>query len=631
MEQNAESEKKIRTPNQAKDIFAWVGLGLVFALVFTAGLSAAAFGFEKAFQNRIYPGVSVGGLRLDGFRHDEARDRLQTHVTQTLEPGFRFWYGEERIDVPAELIGVNDPDLSRDLIRYDVEQAVNEAYALGRNAGVTSDTFTRLSLLIRRANLRLEPQVNRAVIEQLLQEEMSERMVMAEDARLEIRMVSGTQELDVRVTPEREGRMGHVAAAVDTLLAQAEQLNFQPITIRTAVILPRVTEKDLEPLRSRVPAGLSRAEHTLLLDGTRYGITTSTAIGWVSVSSTASGAELSLDPTRITDDLSAMVKGRLVEPKDGKLALNENGTFKEFVAPEEGVVVDGERIALDLMLAWERTAPTSTLHLKRITPKIVGEDAERLGITELLGVGRSDFSGSPTNRRKNIALGKARMNGVLIEPGGIFSQLDTLGEIDGAHGWLPELVIKGDKTVPEYGGGLCQVGTTSFRAALASGLPIVERRSHSYRVRYYEPAGIDATIYDPSPDFRFQNDTPGHILITSQIRGDELLFLIWGTQDGRATSSSKPIVYNIVSPPPTKYIPTTDLPVGRKRCTESAHAGASASFDYHVSYPDGTYKKETFNSYYRPWGAVCLIGATPEEVSASNPSPNTEEVDFPGP
>ncbi|MCR4256578.1 MAG: VanW family protein [Candidatus Uhrbacteria bacterium] len=632
MELNVESkEKKPRTPKQAKAILAWVGLGLAFALVFATGLSAAAYGFEKAFQNRIYPGVSVGGLRLDGFSRDQARERLQTHVTRALEPGFQFRYGDERIDVPAELVGVNDPDLSRDLIRYDVEQAVNEAYALGRNTGMTGDTLTRLSLLIRRTNLRLAPQADRSLIEQLLQEEISERVVMAEDARLELSMVSGTQALDVRVTPEREGRMGHVAQAVDTLLAQAEQLSFQPITIQSTVILPRVTAKDLEPLRSQVPAFLSRADHTLFLDGTRFEITTSTVIGWVSASPTASGAELTLDADRVAEGVSGFVKAKLVEPKDGTLQLNENGTFKEFVAPEEGIVVDGELTAQDLLWAWEHRASTSTLHLKRITPMIVGEDAERLGITELLGVGRSNFSGSPTNRRRNIALGKSRMNGVLIPPGGIFSQLNVLGEIDGAHGWLPELVIKGDKTVPEYGGGLCQVGTTSFRAALASGLPIVERRSHSYRVRYYEPAGTDATIYDPSPDFRFKNDTPGHILVTSQIQGDELLFLIWGTQDGRTTSSTKPIVYNIVSPPPTKYIPTTDLPVGQKRCTESAHAGASASFDYHIAYPDGTYKKETFNSYYRPWGAVCLIGATPEEVSASNPSPNTEEVAFPGP
>ncbi|KAA0206880.1 hypothetical protein EDM68_00955 [Candidatus Uhrbacteria bacterium] len=621
------SDKK---PKSMKDLLAWIGLGSAFLLVLATGAGAAAYGFETAFQNKMYPGVSVGGLRLDGLSRAEARDRLQAHVERALEPGFLFRYGDEDIRLSAAIVGVEDPDLSRDLLRYDVERAVHEAYAVGRGDGMIRDTLARLGRLLRRIDLPLEPQANRALIERLLREELADRIVMAVDARLEIDVAADTNALNVHVIPEREGKMGHVEQAVDTLIAQATRLAFQPITIQTATIIPRVTAKHLEPLKARVPAFLARAEHALLLDGRRYELSTSTVIGWVSASPTASGAELTLDPDRVVVGVSDMIKTRLIEPKDGKLVLDENGKFKEFIAPEEGIVVDGRQTAFDLMQAWERGAPTSTLHLKRITPNISGEDAERLGITELLGVGRSNFAGSPTNRRKNIALGKARMNGVLIPPDGIFSQLDVLGVIDGAHGWLPELVIKGDRTVPEYGGGLCQVGTTSFRAALASGLPIVERRNHSYRVRYYEPAGTDATIYDPAPDFKFKNDTPGHILITSQIQGDDLLFLIWGTKDGRVTSSTKPIVYNIVAPPPTKYIPTTDLPVGQKKCTESAHAGASATFDYHVLYPDGTYKKETFNSYYRPWQAVCLIGATAEEVAVSGGT-QTDDNPFPGP
>ena len=97
-------------------------------------------------------------------------------------------------------------------------------------------------------------------------------------------------------------------------------------------------------------------------------------------------------------------------------------------------------------------------------------------------------------------------------------------------GWLPELVIKGNKTVPELGGGLCQIGTTLFRAILASGLPITERQSHSYRVRYYEPAGADATIYEPRPDFRFVNDTGNYLLINGYVEGDEVTFEVWGTK-----------------------------------------------------------------------------------------------------
>lgn len=611
------TETKKHSPKQ---LAIWVGLGGAFALVLVTGAAAAAYGIDVAYRDRMFFGVSVAGLRLDGLSKDQARERLNDHVERSLQPGFRFRFGGDAIDIPATLVGVNDPDVSQELIRYDIEAAVNHAYGLGRGTGFVGDTFTRLSLVIRRANLALSTDINKALLEKLLNNEVTERSKFPEDARLEVSIATGTASgtgLFVQTIAEREGRTGNITSAMNTLVAQAERLNFQPITVQQTTILPRLTKRDIEPLKSKVPDFLARAGHTLLLDTRRYPITTSTVAGWVSASPTNSGAELTLDADRLSAGLAPLVKSHLVEPKDGKLSIDENGKLKEFEAPAEGIVVDGRKTAHDLMRAWDHRSPTSTLSLKTITPKITGPDAERLGITDLLGVGRSNFSGSPTNRRKNIALGKSRMNGVLIPPGENFSQLGVLGEIDGAHGWLPELVIKGNKTTPEFGGGLCQVGTTSFRAALAAGLPIVERRNHSYRVRYYEPAGTDATIYDPAPDFRFKNDTSGHVLITSQIQGDNLLFFIWGTDDGRIASSTKPRIYNIVAAPPIKLIPTTDLPIGTKKCTESAHAGASASFDYHVSYANGTYKKETFTSFYKPWGAVCLIGSTPEEVAAS--------------
>jgi vancomycin resistance protein YoaR len=624
----------IKTPLSRKNLFLWIGLGCAFALVLFTGAAAAAYGFEKTYQNRLFPGVSVAGLRLDGLTRAQAQQAIQAHVDRSLQPGFQFRYGEDRFDLPAALVGINDPDISQELFRYDVEKAASDAYLLGRGAGFIGDTFTRFSLLVRRANLGLEPQANRSLIERLLEDELSNRSRMPKDARLEVVTATGTAStssmtISVRVIPEENGRTGDVETAAGTLITQAERLSFQPILIRTTTILPRVTARDLESLKSRVPGFLSRASHTLLLEGKRYHVSTSTVAGWVTPSSTDAGAVLSLDADRVSQGLAPLVKAYLVEPKDGSLKINSEGKMTDFMAPAEGIVVDGQKTAADLMAAWERRSPTSTLSLKTITPKITGEDAERLGITDLLGVGRSNFSGSPSNRRKNIALGKTKMNGVLIPPGENFSQLGVLGEIDGAHGWLAELVIKGNKTTPEFGGGLCQVGTTSFRAALAAGMPIVERRNHSYRVRYYEPAGTDATIYDPAPDFRFMNDTPGHLLITSQIQGDNLLFFVWGTDDGRTVSSTKPRVYNVIPAPPTKLILTADLPVGVKKCSESAHAGASASFDYSVAYADGTYKKETFSSVYKPWGAVCLMGATPEEVAASKSTVDETGVNNP--
>jgi hypothetical protein len=89
---------------------------------------------------------------------------------------------------------------------------------------------------------------------------------------------------------------------------------------------------------------------------------------------------------------------------------------------------------------------------------------------------------------------------------------------------------------------------------------------------------------------------------------DDLVFEFWGTKDGRKVTMTQPIISNVTKPPPTQYIETEDLNEGEKECTERAHDGAETTFDYTVVYSDGTEKKQTFSSYYRPWRAVCLIG-----------------------
>ena len=176
--------------------------------------------------------------------------------------------------------------------------------------------------------------------------------------------------------------------------------------------------------------------------------------------------------------------------------------------------------------------------------KISKENIGELGIKTLIGQGVSNFSGSPKNRRHNISVGAARFNGIIIAPEEEFSFLKTLGPVDASTGYLPELVIKNDKTIPEYGGGMCQVSTTAFRGAVESGLQITERQNHAYPVSYYSPQGTDATVYIPSPDLKFVNNTPAYILIQTKIQGNILTFEFYGTSDGRRVEKIGPSVFD---------------------------------------------------------------------------------------
>ncbi len=265
-----------------------------------------------------------------------------------------------------------------------------------------------------------------------------------------------------------------------------------------------------------------------------------------------------------------------------------------------------------------------------VEPRATPDNLDDLGITELLGTGETDFSGSPANRIGNIRKGAEMLNGLLIAPGEEFSLVQALTPIDLAHGWLSELVIKGDKLEKEAGGGLCQIGSTVFRATMNSGLDVTDRRNHSWAISYYDykgKAGVDATMYEPAPDYKFVNDTDNWILIRSIIEGGIIKFEFWGTSDGRKGSFTVPVNYGFVSSGPVEEVVDETKPVGYRKC-QHGYNGVSASFDYIIERPDGTEEVEEFNSTYKARAERCIVGPDPEpEEEIAESDENSEVVE----
>jgi len=220
---------------------------------------------------------------------------------------------------------------------------------------------------------------------------------------------------------------------------------------------------------------------------------------------------------------------------DAKFTV-ENGRVTIFSPEKTGIKLNIDSSAkkiIDSLRSSSSESKEIELDTEISNPSVAASEINNLGIATLIGQGKSNFRGSTKSRIHNIRTAIARFNGVLIKPGEEFSFVQTLGEVDGEHGYLPELVIKKDKTEPEFGGGICQVSTTTFRAAIYSGLKITARKNHAYPVSYYNPQGMDSTIYVPKPDLKFVNNTPGYILIQNRIEGTELIFDFYGTNDGR--------------------------------------------------------------------------------------------------
>lgn len=232
-----------------------------------------------------------------------------------------------------------------------------------------------------------------------------------------------------------------------------------------------------------------------------------------------------------------------IAPQDAIFKGDTDGKIIVSRPEVEGITLDKEQALSVITKALENNEGdllSITLPVATAAPKVKSGDAARLGLKELIGTGTSSFRGSPKNRIYNINRALEQFQSIIIAPGEEFSFVKYLGDVDGEHGYLPELVIKNNRTEPEFGGGICQVSSTVFRAAIYSGMKITERRNHAYPVKYYTPYGMDATIYIPKPDFRFRNNTTHSIMMQSEIEGTQLTFRFFGTKDGRETSVDGP-------------------------------------------------------------------------------------------
>ncbi|MGB9706719.1 MAG: VanW family protein [Microgenomates group bacterium] len=320
------------------------------------------------------------------------------------------------------------------------------------------------------------------------------------------------------------------------------------------------------------------------------------------------------------EQIVAQMAAEVDRPVQDALFEFKQGKVINFQVSKEGREVDKKQVKSLVVLAFSRTGggkPLVALDLpvRAIKPKITTEQSNKLGIRELLAEGESFFKDSIPSRVHNIILASSYLHGVVIPPGETFSFAQKIGTISAEVGYKPAYVIKNKATVLEDGGGVCQVSTTLFRAALNAGLPIVERQPHYYRVGFYEqggyPPGLDATVYPPSPDLKFKNDTPAYILIQTVVdkEAKRLAFQLYGSSDGRRVEISKPVVHSQTPPPEPIYIDEPSLPAGVVKRIDSAHWGAKVSFTRKVFNADGSLKEEkTFWSNYVSWPAVYQRG-----------------------
>ena len=258
---------------------------------------------------------------------------------------------------------------------------------------------------------------------------------------------------------------------------------------------------------------------------------------------------------------------------------------------QSGYVYDVEGVALVAKKALETGESVAEYRLQTVAATIDGSGTAGAAVTgqlTLLATGKSNFKGSGAGRKANVrkALNE-RVNNVIVPVGATFSFNSTLGDaVSVSRGWQLALTIfEGVNLRAAPGGGICQASTTTYRAALQAGFPIIQHKSHSLYVTYYEQYGVgqDATVFPGLQDLTFVNDSPGPLLIQSYNKGDDAFVHIYGVEDHRTVKISGP--YFADNAP-------ADLSPGHTLQRNEI------AWRRYVLMPDGTAKQEVFVAHY---------------------------------
>lgn len=580
--------------------------------------TAAAYVWASGFEERIPPNTFVGSVELSGLNEEEARQQLQKRVDKILTEGVRVSVNGEQKQL--SLITLISTDLTED-VAFHIDDAIDQAMAL-HDPHPLKNTARLLTFLVEPTILTMEVEIQEELIKDRVLSLYPEKETLSVPTSFVISQDASTW--SVEVVEGENGTEFQWEPFLLELNTQLASLDDQVLSIALADRNPDISTEEAEAQTNQALAALETAPYAINLPESEESGWQLTAEDLSQMIQPGTDDRITLDRDNFQTWATPITEALNKSAQNARLTI-EDGRVVDFVESREGVSIDSEAFYASALGAVQIRSE-SPIKLTLVTEEAVVKtaDVNDLGITEILGTGTSSYRGSPSNRRKNIQNGVDLLNGLLIPPGETFSLIKALSPFTYENGYLPELVIKGDKIQPEMGGGLCQIGTTTFRATMNAGLAVTERRNHSLVVSYYnDPAngnpGTDATIYEPAPDYKFTNDTEHYVLFQAENLTDtqDLRFTFWGTSDGRKGSYEPPIVHRWIPVGATQYIESVDLEPGEEQCQE-AHMGADASFVYTVMHANGEIEETTYSSHYRPLPRICLVGAEPEPEPEAN-------------
>ncbi len=533
----------------------------------------ALFAFRAVYADKVYPAIAVGDVPVGGMTIDQAVAAVEDRAAELESGTITFTYKGQTWSPTLAELGAT----------VHVDESVDTAYELGREDNAVTRLGVAGDLLRGDQVVPLRTSVDRNVLATWFDSVNADIDDRAIDASL---VVDGAE---ISISPEQAGTVVDEAAAIDMILGVLDTLEPVDAELPTVVEEPRIHADELPGARDDLAAAV-QLPVKVAFEGETWEIPPAHLTEFLTVEtvSSANGPEVELAFDR--DALAGWLRETFSErinrsPVDARIAWSaEKGGLVSLDESVDGAALRANAFADAVAESFlgDRAvveAPVVVTH-----PTIDSNNLGALGIDGLLGRGDSNFVGGAENRDNNIYVGVKLMNGELIAPGEEFSFNRAVGEITYDKGFVDGGVIENGIVGRAVGGGICQVSTTVFRAALVAGMPVTEWHPHSLRLLGYErdgwTAGYDASIlqYGSDPvnwsDFRFKNDTDGYMLVQAWTDYPYLIVEIYGNDDGR------------------------DVMVGDAQFS-NPDGQFAAWFTRVITYADGRTAERTFSSYYR--------------------------------
>jgi vancomycin resistance protein YoaR len=265
------------------------------------------------------------------------------------------------------------------------------------------------------------------------------------------------------------------------------------------------------------------------------------------------------------------------------------------VASTGGRRIDVAALGRDLLAVLpRRDGRQVTGQLRTVEPTAATAEMSRLGIRERVSTFTTTFSGGRASpRSRNIYRIADEVDGAVVKPGKVFSLNGHTGKRGVAQGYREAPIIVGGRLVPGVGGGASQFTTTLFNAAYYAGLEDVEHKPHSFWFSRY-PAVIESTIFYPTLDLKFRNNTPHALLIDTSHTADSVTVSIWSTRVYDRVSTTYGPRRNVTRPR------TVRLPAGPSCIPTDGIRGFSQSAWRVIRKGGKVVKREKFSWRYAP-------------------------------